>query len=124
MANNRRDSYAIPQAAPDRARVLILLRHIRKILLSEAPVRLAIGCQRLRDIGGDARLVAGKYFFTLEITTVGDDGKAFNSDGTTGPGCVKNRCCVLPLVRSTEGPNSGEHVTPTSKAPEGVSCAR
>lgn len=37
----------------------------------------------LGDIGGDARLVAGKYFFALEITTVGDDGKAFNPNGAT-----------------------------------------
>src|SRR5664279_3229583 len=78
----------IDQALARRTSVLVLLRHVDEVLLAEASVRLAVGCQRLRDIGGDARLLALQDLVAFEVAAVGNDREVLEP-------VASRACCAI-----------------------------
>ena len=86
----------IDQALARRTSVFVLIRHIDEVLLAEAPVGLAVGGQRLRDVGGDARLLALQDLVTLEVATIGNDREVLDARGFAG--ALRHRRQLGPVV--------------------------
>ena len=64
--------------------------------VKESPVGLAVGGQRLRDVGGNARLLALQDLVTLEVAAIGNDREAVDARGLAG--LLRHRRQLGPVI--------------------------